>query len=63
MMSHCFRVYHITNPTNGTSRLIIKNTLDEDIGTYTVKVKGPNGEDTSSAKLIPAGRIRTLSSW
>jgi hypothetical protein len=30
-------------------------TLDEDIGTYSVKLSGPQGEGTSSAKLIPAG--------
>lgn len=50
------RIYHVTNPTNGTSRLIIKSTLDEDVGTYSVKIKGPNGEDTTSAKLVPAGK-------
>lgn len=48
----------MTNPTNGTSRLIIKTTLDEDVGTYSVKIKGSNGEDTTSAKLIPAGKIK-----
>lgn len=46
----------MTNLSTGTSRLIIKPTLDEDAGTYTVKVTGPQGEETSSAKLIPAGK-------
>ena len=49
-------MYYVTNSTTGTSRLIIKMTLDEDIGTYSVKVTGPQGEETSSAKLIPAGK-------
>jgi hypothetical protein len=48
------RIYHVTNTTNGTSRLIIKTTLDEDVGTYSVKLTRPAGEETASAKLIPA---------
>ena len=54
------RIYHVTNPTNGTSRLIIKTTLDEDIGTYSVKLTGPGGQTTSGAKLVPAGRIESF---
>jgi hypothetical protein len=34
--------------------LIIKPTLDEDVGTYTVKLSGVN-EEINSARLIPAG--------
>jgi len=49
-----FRIYHITNQTNGTSRLIIKTTSTEDVGTYSVKLTGPTGEEAGSAKLIPA---------
>ena len=49
-----FRMYHVTNPATGTSRLIIRPTFDEDAGTYTVKVTGPQGDESSSAKLIPA---------
>ncbi|CAM2700506.1 unnamed protein product [Rotaria socialis] len=54
------RVYHITNPTNGTSRLIIRSTTNEDVGTYTVKISGPNGEEISSAKLIPATQFENM---
>ena len=45
----------MTNLNSGITRLIIKTTLDEDAGTYTVKLSGPN-EETSSAKLVPAGK-------
>ncbi|CAF0971766.1 unnamed protein product [Rotaria sordida] len=54
------RVYHLTNTTNGTTRLIIRSTLEEDVGTYSVKLTGPNGEVTSSAKLIPALQFQNL---
>ncbi|CAF3985915.1 unnamed protein product, partial [Rotaria magnacalcarata] len=54
------RVYHITSPTNGTSRLIIRSTTNEDVGTYTIKIAGPNDEEISSAKLIPATQFENM---
>ncbi|CAF4610426.1 unnamed protein product, partial [Rotaria sp. Silwood1] len=54
------RVYHITNIANGTTRLIIRSTLEEDVGTYSVKLTGPNREETSSAKLISALQFQNI---
>jgi len=51
------RIYHITNPNTGTTRLIIKPTLEEDAGVYSVKVTGPTGEEVTTSKLIPACKI------
>ncbi|CAF1249473.1 unnamed protein product, partial [Adineta ricciae] len=53
------RIYHVTNLNSGITRLIIKTTLDEDVGTYTVKLSGPN-EETTSAKLVPAAQFQNI---
>ncbi|CAF0838305.1 unnamed protein product, partial [Adineta ricciae] len=53
------RIYHVTNLNSGITRLIIKTALDEDVGTYTVKLSGPN-EETTSAKLVPAAQFQNI---